>query len=66
MENNECILIAELRDNMEIDPKKYSIQMLRELSMKGYINLLFDMDKEVIDINRGEWFAMAMEIYLKK
>jgi|WetSurMetagenome_2_1015567.scaffolds.fasta_scaffold1011901_2 hypothetical protein len=66
MENNECILIAELRDNKEVNPKMYSMQLLRGLESKGYIKLLFDEDNEVIAINEGKWFAEALEIYLKK
>ena len=54
MENNERILITELRDKKEIDPKKYSSHLLRELESKEYIKLLFNEQKEVIYIGRGK------------
>ena len=66
MENNELILIAELRDNKYIDPKKYSVQLLRELKKKEYILLRFNEQDEVVYVGKGKWFSEALKIFLNK
>ena len=66
MEKNELILITELRDSKYIDPKKYSILLLRELEAKEYVILRFNEQDEVVYIGKGRRFADALEIYLNK
>lgn len=66
MENNESILITELIENKYIDPKKYSIQLLRKLKSKEYILLRFNEQDEVVYVGKGKWFSEALEIYLNK
>lgn len=66
MENNERILISELRDSKYIDPKKYSILLLKKLEAKEYVKLLFNEQDEVTYIGKGKWFSEALEIFLNK
>jgi hypothetical protein len=64
MENKERILITELKENKVIDPKAYSILLLRGLQSKEYIKLLFNEQDEVKYIGKGKRFADALEIFL--
>ena len=64
MENNERILFTELRDSKYIDPKKYSILLLRKLEAKEYVILRFNEQDEVIYIGKGKRFAKALETFL--
>jgi hypothetical protein len=66
MENNERILITELKENKEIDPKKYSILLLRRLQSKEYIKLIFNTKNEVSSIVKGKRFIDALELYPNK
>lgn len=66
MEINERILIAELRDSKYIDPKKYSILLLKKLEAKEFVKLLFNEQNEVTYIGKGKWFSEALEIFLNK
>lgn len=60
----ESILINELKNNKVIDPKKYSLQMLKRLQSMEYIVLLLNEQKEAISVGKGESFYKALGIYL--
>lgn len=66
MENQERILIADLKAIMRIDPKEYSILLLRRLQSKEYIKLVFNEQDEVTYIGKGKRFIDAMELYLNE
>lgn len=60
----ESILINELKNNKVIDPKKYSLQMLKRLQSMDYIVLLLNEQKEAISVGKGKSFYKALGIYL--